>query len=201
MHFLLLAILGNDIVKNVNSASFVKFGRILTSVKDYQDNWKLFMATIIESVVVEDSVQADGRRCIRERYTDSLGSIYEVTYLAEAEQDVTTILLTRAQQILEQVERQEIDTLSSWANAIDDEVPQNESFRYTSPALYYARLRERFQGATGLRAMRIGVRLAPLANAQLRTIFSYTAAQATTLRTKLNAMVALVGDVRNQVGE
>ncbi len=159
------------------------------------------MAAIIESVITGDSSQADGRRAITERHSDSLGEVYFITYMAESGQDVTTILPVRAQQILEQRESQELSNLSNWIIAPTNEPPLEETFRYASQARYFAVLRERFQSATGLTAIRIAQRLSTLTNPQLRVIFDYTTAQATALRSKLTTMVDLANNIRSQVGE
>lgn len=51
---------------------------------------------ITSSVIVEDRVQRDRRRAVREQHRDHTGVIHEVAYLAEADADVSAMLPIRA---------------------------------------------------------------------------------------------------------
>ena len=50
---------------------------------------------IVLSEIVEDSVQADGRRYVRERHTDNLGRVQFVVYLAEAGANASATMTAR----------------------------------------------------------------------------------------------------------
>lgn len=54
---------------------------------------------IVSSTIVSDSIQADGRRWIRELHLDDLGNGYPVMYLAESRYDAETAMKARARQI------------------------------------------------------------------------------------------------------
>ncbi len=54
---------------------------------------------ITQSSIIEDSIQIDGRRQIRERHVDHLGQPYDYSWMAEAGQDVEAVLPARAAQI------------------------------------------------------------------------------------------------------
>jgi len=50
---------------------------------------------IVSSSIVEDRVQRDGRRSVRERHVDHAGETQEVAYLAEADADVNVMMAAR----------------------------------------------------------------------------------------------------------
>ena len=50
---------------------------------------------IVSSQITEDSRQADGRRWITEKHTDSVGKAYQVKYLAESDTDVNVVMSAR----------------------------------------------------------------------------------------------------------
>lgn len=51
--------------------------------------------SIVNSEILEDRAQVDGRRHVRERHTDHLGQTYEVSYMAEAGADVAATMAAR----------------------------------------------------------------------------------------------------------
>lgn len=53
------------------------------------------MPIIISSEIVEDRIQIDGRRQIRERHTESDGLSHDVVYMAEADVDVDAEMSAR----------------------------------------------------------------------------------------------------------
>jgi hypothetical protein len=63
------------------------------------------MFAIAQSEIVEDAAQADGRRYIRERHTDSGGELHEFVYLADANQDASVVLANRAAGLADQILR------------------------------------------------------------------------------------------------
>jgi hypothetical protein len=50
---------------------------------------------IVSSQIVEDRLQSDGRRHVRERHTDNLGRVQDVVYMAESGANVTTAMNAR----------------------------------------------------------------------------------------------------------
>lgn len=68
---------------------------------------------IVESTVIEDSRQVDGRRHVREVHVDDVGVEHHVTYLAESKADVNAMLPIRAAQIDEQISQRQADEQSS----------------------------------------------------------------------------------------
>ena len=76
------------------------------------------MASITQSIIVEDSPQADSRRYVRERHTDNIGVVHEVLYLAEQGADASLMLPIRAAQIVTQLE--EAENAANEAEALGD---------------------------------------------------------------------------------
>lgn len=76
------------------------------------------MASISSSTIIEDAVQVDGRRHVRERHVDNMGMPHDVFYIAEAEADVSAMLPIRAAQIVEQLEAAEL--AANEAEALND---------------------------------------------------------------------------------
>lgn len=75
-------------------------------------------------------------------------------------------------------------------------------FEHSTQAQNLAALRARFRDARGLEACRIGRWLeAHLTDAQLRTVFSLTLAQAQALRTRLQALRDRANAVDGSAGE
>lgn len=63
---------------------------------------------IVNSTIIEDRAQVDGRRFVRERHTDNLGAIQEVSYLAEAGADVNAAMTARVATLDAQAKAKEI---------------------------------------------------------------------------------------------
>jgi hypothetical protein len=53
----------------------------------------------MQSTIIEDRPQTDGRRAVRERHVDDFGVEHFVVYMAESGADVEAILPSRAAQI------------------------------------------------------------------------------------------------------
>ncbi len=64
---------------------------------------------ITTSKIIEDSIQADGRRWITEQHTNSVDEILKVTYLADADLDVMVRMNNRIPNINQQLIDQEIN--------------------------------------------------------------------------------------------
>lgn len=65
--------------------------------------------SIATSVIIEDSIQVDGRRSIRERHTDHLGVTHNRTFIAPAEYDRDAGLAVNATTLAETLAQREID--------------------------------------------------------------------------------------------
>lgn len=63
---------------------------------------------IISSAIIEDAIQHDGRRSVRERHIDSEGRVYDVMYLAEAGAAIADMLPVRAAQLDAQLVDEEL---------------------------------------------------------------------------------------------
>jgi hypothetical protein len=62
--------------------------------------------SVVNSQIIEDAAQRDGRRWITERHTLDDGSYQDVTYMAGAKDKVTDMLPIRAAQIEESIAAQ-----------------------------------------------------------------------------------------------
>jgi hypothetical protein len=153
---------------------------------------------IVSSQIIEDRVQVDGRRSVRERHTDDLDSVHDVSYLAEAEANISTTMAARVAQIeaslLEAEHQANLSAVGESGNGA--------TFRYTTQAQFLVRLRILYAVSTGLRACFIGrwFHLASLADATLRTLFGITQGQVGGLRTKFSNQNTLLTNLGNENG-
>ncbi len=65
--------------------------------------------SIETSEIVEDSIQIDGRRHIREVHTDHVGVEHHYVWMAEAGQDVDIVMSNRASRLPDHLAQQEIE--------------------------------------------------------------------------------------------
>lgn len=75
------------------------------------------------------------------------------------------------------------------------------TFNHSTPAQLAQRLRERWRDASRLEALQIARFLSGLTDAQLRSLFGLTNPQVTTLRAKLDDMLATVQRIRTAQGQ
>jgi len=155
---------------------------------------------IIQSIIVEDRVQADGRRSVRERHTDDAvpAGVHEVSYLAEAAADVNAAMTARVASIEAQlVEAEHAANLGSVGGT-----GNGATFRYTTQAQFLVRLKILYTNSTGLRACYIGrwFHVQDLADATLRTLFGITQGQVAGLRTKFSNQNTLLANVAAENG-
>jgi hypothetical protein len=75
---------------------------------------------ITNSIIIQDAVQIDGRRVIREQHTDHLGGLHYATYMAEVGADATLMLPIRAALIEDQLAAAEI--AANVEEALGDEI-------------------------------------------------------------------------------
>jgi len=65
--------------------------------------------SIVSSEIVEDAMQVDDRRHIREVHTDHVGEDHSFTWMAEETQDVAMVLSARAAWLPGYLEQSEIE--------------------------------------------------------------------------------------------
>lgn len=62
----------------------------------------------VTGVIDFDNPQIDGRRCIREIWTDDLGNQYTYDYMADAGTDINSKMNARSDQVLQEAMQQAI---------------------------------------------------------------------------------------------
>lgn len=144
------------------------------------------MSIIATSAIVEDAVQPDGRRYIRERHTESDGLFHDFVWMAVSGQDATAGLASRAAWLDEDLPEREI--LQNVANIEEDSSVQMR-FRYSTVVQLAQRIRERFRTSTGEVACRMARLFLAQPDARLITVFEITQGQVDTLRPRLQVMV------------
>ena len=159
------------------------------------------MASIVSSVLDVDSVaQKDGRFYVRELHTDSVGFVYRFEYLADVTVDRNAVMTARAGTLIPNMQTREmIDAIVNDASL--------SSLVYNTPAQAAAFVRDHYRDATrgelALTARWILDRIAAgeVTDTQVRNAFNLTAAQWTTLKTKMQNLVASYTTVDTAVGE
>ncbi len=154
--------------------------------------------SIVNSVIVENVVQKDGRRSVRERHTDHVGVPHFVNYMAEAGANVNTALAARVAKIEAQLASAEVD--DNVQRAMDQLSPV---FVHSTVNQFRAELRRRFKDASGWDLVRLGkfVNSLGLTDPQLTALFGVSGAALTALKAKLVALAAKYDDVIVQVGD
>lgn len=153
---------------------------------------------ITASIIVEDRVQRDLRRSIRERHTDHLGGVQDVAYLAEANADASATMAARVATIEAQLAAAEL--AKDIALILSGDYA-GVTAQHVSVAEVRAALRALYQTATADQVGRIAGFLLTLTDAQLRTLFNMTQAQVTNLKVRLQAKVDALNVVLTAVGE
>ena len=88
---------------------------------------------ITSSQIIEDSLQADGRRWVTEQHISAIGNKYSVTYLCEAGVNAETVMDARVPQINQQLKDTEI---AVYLNDIENGVNViGETYNETSQAV------------------------------------------------------------------
>src|SRR3990167_5429163 len=107
---------------------------------------------ITSSTIIEDSIQADGRRFIRERHTDHLGVFHEISYLAESTANAETAMTARVTQIVEQLKQAEIN--ANMSKSLNAELVF--TFNHSTVAENRTALRGLFKTATKWELLTLG---------------------------------------------
>jgi len=154
--------------------------------------------SIVSSVIAEDRAQVDGRRSVRERHTDHLGAVEEVSYLAEAEDDAAAVMATRVTRLEQQ--------------AADREMTRNIAFivvgeydrittEYITVSDARATIRALYQTESGEIIGRLAGFLLTQTDAVLRALFSMTQAQVNQLKTRMQAKFDALNTSLTMTGE
>lgn len=154
--------------------------------------------SIVSSIVIENIIQIDGRRFVRERHTDQLGATYDVVYYGPANDDPSVILAARVATIEDSLDASELG--ENMQRALDQKPP---TFNYTTAAKFRQKLRELFQTLSGWDLTRLGkfVNSLNLSDAVLKALFGVNDAQLVVLKAKLSALASKYDDVIAQVGQ
>lgn len=136
---------------------------------------------IVSSVISDDAAQRDGRRWITELHTDHLGEQYRFAYLGPAGVDANAILSARVSGIAQALIDREVGRNVEEIMRLGSEA--TPTLRHSTVAENVLALRQAYASAARLEAIMAGDYLSARTDAQLRTAFSMTAAQVTTLRT------------------
>jgi len=154
---------------------------------------------IISSQVIEDSVQHDGRRWIRERHIDQLGLFYERVYMVES----NVIIANGFPAIVALLNNQLIDT----------EIEMNfkriyasgdlavVSIQYATLADIQAALRAAYKTIVREQAFALGAFFNTLTNTQLGTLFGVSGGALSSLRTRLTTKASQWAEYIAAVGE
>lgn len=154
---------------------------------------------IVSSVIVDNALQKDGRRWIREHHTDHVGVVRAVQYLAAAGFNTATAMAARVAVLDAEMTQNEIAT--NIAGILIDGRNAPVSLVYSTVAQNRAALRAAYQLASRVEAIMIADFLASLTDAQLASLFGMTAAQVTTLKTnKLTPAATAAATIRASTG-
>lgn len=94
---------------------------------------------ITSSQIIEDQVQKDGRRSIRERHTDHLDTAHFVQYIAESGMDVNAIMIARVPSLNTMlIENEEQKLISKFEEEHSD--PTLYTFNHTTKQVFLRRL-------------------------------------------------------------
>ena len=156
--------------------------------------------TIITSVIVDDMPQRDGRRFVRERHTDQYGVIQEVTYLAEALEDVAVAMASRVVMIEQQVINGELETNASLA--LSDLAFQPPTLRYCTALQLRNHIRLIYAAGKGFHLCRLAwyIQRLGLTDNQLKSMFGVNDAGLPAVKAKLSSLESKYDDVQAQVG-
>lgn len=153
---------------------------------------------IISSAIVEDMVQRDLRRAVRERHTDHLGGVHEVSYLAEAGANAALAMAARVATIEAQLSAAEL--AKDIALILQGDY-SNVTAQHVTIAEVRSALRALYQTGTGEQIGRVAGFLLTLTNNQLANLFNIAAGQVSALRTRLQAKADALTAVLTAVGE
>ena len=150
---------------------------------------------IISSQVIEDQAQKDGRRSIRERHIDHLGTYHFVQYLADVGMDINAIMLARIPFINTMlVDNEEQKLISKFEEEHSD--PTAYTFNFTTKQAFLRRL---IRYLMKHRDVKIIVAIKPMIDwlkatytaAQIATYLGITTVVLGRINTRLDAIFAI----------
>ncbi len=155
---------------------------------------------IIFSIIVGDTRQADGRRRVEERHVDQAGAEHHVSYLCEAGFNAQTALSSRISQLNESLKETE---LSGMITDYPWDYVQTESTVAELVAYVRAAYRDGKKDELVPIASRIleWITNGRFNDTQVRNAFGLTAAQWTTLKNKMTALVNARVVIETAAGE
>lgn len=155
---------------------------------------------IVTSVIVENTLQPDGRRSVRERHVDSVGAEQFCSYLGPAGVDAAAVMAARVSLLNAALKSHEIN--ANLAKALAGETDAF-TFAHSSVDENLAALRELYRVATRWEVVILGHALhhQNLSNARVDTLFGTSnAAGRTAVRDRLLALDTKYHDVLTQAG-
>lgn len=155
---------------------------------------------IINSTYIAETAAPDGSRRVIEVHTDDKGGTWRIDYLADAGMDYATVATTRVAQLNTQLKETELRTAifdGAW-NYVLSNVTANELAAY---------VRELYKNESKEQLARVAKRILEwitngrFTDTQIRTVFGLTAAQWTTLKTKMQTLVSNYDALNTAAGE
>lgn len=156
--------------------------------------------SIVNSTIIEDRVQADGRRCVRERHVDHLGRAHDATYKAASGANVAAAMAARVVKIDAMLVERELN--ENEARALDGPFV-GPTLQFCTAAQIRTRIRELYRTATAYGLCRLAwyIQRLSLTDNQLKTVFGVNDAQLPALKVKLAALEAKYIDVLDEAGD
>jgi len=160
-------------------------------------------ATIVDSIIVEDSTQTNGRRYIRERHEDQLGNFYFRALRVPSDYDKNAGLIVGAAFFNSQLKENEIrKNLKLIMGAENGENPVL-TYDYSTANENAVALREIFKTLKAWEVVKVGrfIQNLGLSDAQLKNLFNINDAQLAALKVKLLNMKNKYDGIVTEEGE
>lgn len=157
--------------------------------------------SIVASVVLEDAVQVDGRRAIRERHTDHLGEFHFRAYVAEAGFDAAAALAARALALVDEL--RVVEFYANLARVYAAGPLAVLTFNHSTAAEERVLFRAMYKTLAREQAMAVGAFLNTLSLAQIALIFELAnpSAELTALKARLTTKATQWADYISAAGE
>ncbi len=155
--------------------------------------------SIVNSIVLSQIAQTDGRVWVTEQHTDQLGITYDIVYLAANPTIIAAHLATSATNVWNQLVASEIANNINMVEALGKYA--TPTVNYSTSAQNAATLPIIYAAATQVQAIMIGDYLNTLTALQLENAFGWTAAQVATLQANwLVPAAAAAATIRSAAG-
>lgn len=156
--------------------------------------------TIVNSTIVSQVTQKDGRIAVDERHIDDVGQVWNIGYLAAAADNLSALLAAHASSLDSNLRIGEI--LKNVDSVMTNGSLAVPTFQYSTQNQNLTALRAFYAMASKLQAIMVGDFLSSLTDGQLQSIFSMTAGQVTTLRAnKLTPAANTASAIRAAAGQ